>query len=490
MGFYSQRLLGAFRAADFTVDAVLDRIGPLGQAGLERNSTVPADAALDGALDPLAALIRLFVLQQEVPAGAFGAGLDVPALLASGVLRRSGDAVRAVIDIRPYASPDDGATGYLASDPVPGMDTTTGAIRPDFVLGPSPASLTLTQLTNRTPVGSALDLGTGCGVQSLHLARHCARVVATDLNPRALELARLSAALSGIELDLRLGSLYEPVAGEGFDLIVSNPPYVMSPPSTDAERLTYREGTLAADGLVEQVVRGAAGHLNPGGTAQLLVNWAVTGTQPWEDRVAGWVRGSGLDCWVIERERLDRFAYIELWLADAGLNGTPRWRPAYDAWLAYFAELGIEEVGMGWIHLTNAGRADPVLRFESWPHAVHQPVGTVLAADRAAVDASLLPVAALLATRPRLGEVDQETIGDPGATDPRHIVLRQRTGLLRAIRADTALAAVLGSLDGTLTLGQTLAAVADILELDAGELAAGMLPSVREALRDQFLLLD
>lgn len=489
MGFYSQRLRTALREADFTVDTVVDRIGADGQAGLGRNSTVPADFALADALDPLAVLIRLFILQQAVPAHVSGDVLDVPGLLAAGLLRRSGDGVRAVVDIRPYASPDDGADGYLVSDPVPGLDTEVTPVRPDFVLGPSPASLTLTQLTNRTPVGSALDLGTGCGVQALHLARHCGRIVGTDLNPRALELARLSAALSGIEVDLRLGSLYEPVTGEGFDLIVSNPPYVMSPPTAEASRLVYREGAFAADGLVEQVVRGAAAHLNPGGTAQLLVNWAITWSQPWEERLAGWVRGSGLDCWVIERERLDRYAYIELWLADAGLNGSPRWRQEYNRWLSYFDELGIEDVGMGWIHLTNAGRTHPELRFESWPHAVSQPVGEVLAADRTAVDASLLPVEALLASRPVLTGVEQETIGDPGAADPRHIVLRQRQGLLRAISVGTAEAAVLGSLDGTLTLGQTLAAVADLLELDASELAAGMLPMIREALRDQFLRL-
>ena len=103
-------------------------------------------------------------------------------------------------------------------------------MRPDFVLGVSAASTTLAQLTVRRPVPRALDLGTGCGVQSLHLARHSAEVVATDLNPRALALARLTALINGIDLDLREGSLYAPVAGERFDLITTNPPYVMSPP--------------------------------------------------------------------------------------------------------------------------------------------------------------------------------------------------------------------------------------------------------------------
>ena len=110
----------------------------------------------------------------------------------------------------------------------------TSRTRPDYVLGVSPASTSLAQMTMRTPVDSALDLGTGCGVQSLHLARHARRVVATDVNPRALQLSRLTAALNQVEVDIRDGSLYEPVAGERFDLVVTNPPYVMSPPTTQA----------------------------------------------------------------------------------------------------------------------------------------------------------------------------------------------------------------------------------------------------------------
>ena len=66
------------------------------------------------------------------------------------------------------------------------------------MLGVSSASTTLAQLTVRRPVGRALDLGTGCGVQSLHLARHARSVTATDLNPRALELAALTAAVDAL----------------------------------------------------------------------------------------------------------------------------------------------------------------------------------------------------------------------------------------------------------------------------------------------------
>ena len=64
----------------------------------------------------------------------------------------------------------------------------------EYVLGISEASSSLAQLTIREPAGRALDLGTGCGVQALHLAQHAGQVVATDVNPRALAMARLTAS--------------------------------------------------------------------------------------------------------------------------------------------------------------------------------------------------------------------------------------------------------------------------------------------------------
>ncbi len=471
---------------NYTTDDVLERIGEAGQAGLGRNSTIAADVALAGAMDPLACLIRMFILQQDLPEASVAKAMDLGALIEAGWVERIEDVVRALVDIRPYGSPDDGASGFLVSDLTPGMDQFTSPTRPDYVLGASPASLTLAEITMRRPVGRALDLGTGCGVQSLHLAQHATTVVATDLNPRAVALAQVSADLSGATIDLREGSLFEPVAGERFDLIVSNPPYVMSPP--DGQRLTYREGELVADGLVETIVRQAPAHLSAGGSLQLLTNWAILDGVHWQDRLRGWVEGTGLDCWVIERERIDAYSYIEMWLTDAGLAGSSEWEPAYRRWLDYFEGLGISEVGMGWLLLTAAGRTEPHLRFESWPHAVAQPVGDVFVRNRAAVDAATLPLDELLASRPRLVDVVQETIGEPGAQDPTHVVLRQRSGLLRAIRVGTADGAVLGALDGELTVGQVIAAVASVLVLDPADMAAQVVPIVRDALLDQLLL--
>lgn len=472
----------------YTIDEVIERITDVGQSGLLRNSTIPASMVLEGAHDPQATMIRLWLLQQSVSHREAEAAFDTDTMVTAGILEERNGLLRAVVDVRPYGSSDDGATGWVVSDPMPGLDQVVTRTRADYVLGVSPASSTLAEITIRRQVGAALDLGTGCGVQSLHLARHSDRVVATDVNPRAVATARLTAQLNDVSLDLREGSLYQPVAGERFDLIVTNPPYVISPPRSDDQRLVYREGQFAADGLVRHVIRHAPGHLTEGGTLQVLGNWAITADQPWQERLAGWVDGLGCDLWVLEREQLDVYEYIEMWLTDAGFQGSGHWKPRYREWLDYFDQLGITGVGMGWVSLTNAGREDPDVECEVWPHAVQQSLGVAFADRPDAVTNSLRELGDILAARWRVSDsVQQETNGDPGASDPRHIVLRSSTGLRRATQVSSTAAAVLGACDGELRLSQIVNAVAGLLDQSAAEVLAEVHQVIRDALRTGML---
>ncbi|WP_051215573.1 DUF7059 domain-containing protein [Granulicoccus phenolivorans] len=478
------------QAVEYTVDAVLERITPAGQAALGRNSTVAATRALAGARDPQATLITLWLLQHSVSAAEAADALPglVEPLLATGLLHAEHGRISAAVDVRPYGSDDPGGPtdGYVVADLSPGLDSTPPLMRPDYVLGISPASTQLAQITMRRPVAAALDLGAGCGVQSLHLARHADRVVATDLNPRANALAAWTFALSGTTVDQRLGSLYEPVADEQFDLIVTNPPYVMAPPRADGQRLTYREGDHSGDGLVEAIVRGCADRLSPGGTLQVLGNWAILDPHGWVERLRSWVP-VGCDALVMERERLDPYEYIEIWLADAGLLGHPDYLGHYHEWLDYFERLGIESVGMGWFTVHRSGATVPDLRVEQWAYAVQQPVGPAFADQRQAVaDLRELP---LWDTRWLVAEgVVQETLGEPGAADPNHVVLRDRRGFCRAAELDTAAAGVVGACDGDLTLGELSDAVAGLLDLDPGALRADLEPVLRTLIADSLLV--
>lgn len=477
------RLREDLTKADYTLDAVSERLGVAALSGLARNSSVPLVRALGQDRDAQADLIRLWLLGLPLPRSRVGellAGTDE--MFAAGLLLAEGDLIRAEVELKPYG--DEIFSGWICADATP-LDGRVAPPRPDFVLGASPASTTLAQLIPRRRVGKALDLGTGCGIQTLHLAAHCDQVVATDLNPRALDLARITLGLSGVEADLRLGSLYEPVAEDAFDLIVTNPPYVMSPPQHSG--LVYREGHETADGLMRRVVTEAFGRLNPDGTLIVLGNWAIT-DQPWQQRLAEWIGPTDCDALVLQREVLDPYEYVELWLADAGLAGSPDYLDRYTEWLDYFAALDITKIGMGWIALRAARRDHPELRFEDWPHAVHQPVGAAFAAFFDEIAPSRLPTEELMSTHWRLHPgVIQETLGIPGVADPQHLILRQQYGFGRAVEPGTALAAVVGACDGDLPLGVLVDAVASITGVDGLQLRSELLPRIRTLVSDGFL---
>lgn len=476
----------ALGAAGYRYDAVAQLLGPMAHAALGRNETTPGLRVTRGG-SPLETLVRLWPLQAPVPTGAAEDALPglVPPLAAAGVLEVGGGQVRARVDVRPYAS--ETRDWWVVSDLTPGLDGAPNRVATDHVLGVGSASTSLAQLTVRDPVGSALDLGTGCGVQALHLSDHADRVVATDVNRRALTLARATAALNGVDLELREGSLFEPVADERFDLVVSNPPFVVSPPG--GQRLVYRDSGLPGDDVVRRVVTEAPGHLAPGGVAQVLANWVHAGGRPWQERLGSWLAGTGCDAWVVQREVADPAEYVELWLRDAGLHREPGYVDRYDAWVDWFEDQGVTGVGFGWLTLRRTERERPEVLVEEWPHPVEQPLGPEVARWLATVDATagLSDRDVLSGAWRRRDDVVQETVGPPGAADPEVIVLRQQRGMRRARQADTLTAALVGASDGDLTLHQVLSALGQLLEQPVPDLVAAALPEVRSLVSEGYL---
>ena len=486
---FTAPLRDALLAADFTYDRVAEAIGEEAHRALGRNETLPALRRTTSG-GPLDTLVRLFLLQTPVTRGDAERALPglVDVLCNAGLLEQSVSEVAARTDCRPYAVSEAGADRdlWVVSDLTPGLDGAPVAVGRDHVLGISSASTSLAQLTMREPVGSALDLGTGCGVQALHLAAHAGAVVATDVNERALWMTRLNAALNEVEVDVRSGSFFEPVAGERFDLIATNPPFVISPAT--GERLVYRDSGLPGDRVVEHIVRTGPDHLADGGWLQVLANWAVTDGVPWDERLGSWLRDD-CDALVVQRETLDPAAYVELWLKDSGHHGGPDYARRYDTWLSWLQETGIEGVGFGWINVRLGGGGGHELL--EWPYDVEQPIGPAIRSwGEAVADLHGLTDEALLAATLRArDDVQQETVGRPGAEDPEAIVLRQQRGFRRARTADTVEAAFVGASDGDLSVGQLLGALGTLLERDEADLRSTYLPVVRELVGEGFLTL-
>ncbi len=304
-------------------------------------------------LEPLNVLIKLFGLYmavgEEEARNAF-APMTLEEAVTLGVLERRDGAVRASVGIV--------TTGSLAllRDR---FDEATGDLRPDHVLGLNPPALNLANLTVRREVGKALDLGCGGGVQALLAARHTRQVVAVDLNPRALDFARFNACLNGVaNLDFREGCLFGPVRGERFDLIVCNPPFTISP---DA-RYVFRDSGREGDSICEEVVRGAAAHLEEDGFATVLCNWALREGEESSAPLRRWVEDSGCDAWVLVSDVQDPLTYAAGWN-----RGGRDYGAVLDRWVAYDRERGIARIGMGAVILRRRARGPNWFRADSLP---------------------------------------------------------------------------------------------------------------------------
>lgn len=363
-------LRSALVRVGYDADTLLEALGPEVHAALGRSEPVPVRRAARDAGE-LGTLIRLLLLGDALPDRQVAAALapvDLDAAVAAGLLERDGTDIRAALDLRPL---DVGAgTRWILSDLDDSMRRRTLAA--DHVLGVGHASLSLLRATPTRPVGSVLDLGTGCGVQAVHAASYADRITATDVNPRALWLAEATAALNEIEPELKQGSWFEPVAGRRFDQLVANPPFVVGPARVEH---TYRDSGLALDGASELVISRAPELLTPGGTAALLASWVHRDGEDWRARVSRWLPAHGIDAWVVQRDIADPALYVGTWLRDAGMD--PRAEAAgrrADEWLTAFEQAGVDGVGFGFVYL-RAIEGPTELLAEDLTHGFDDPLG-------------------------------------------------------------------------------------------------------------------
>ena len=503
------------------VEAVATLLGEAADAALRREIRLPALRSVRAALaagtdsSPVAVLTALFMLGEPVLATALDAALPRTGAAGAAVIGLVGEPdeagyVRARVDLRPHEAVDDAGEirWWVASDL--GELVTGRALAPDHVLGIGGAGLTLAGLTPRTRVRSALDLGCGCGIQTLYLLRHAEHVVATDISERALSFTAFNAALAGVcvmggpdagsgggggRLELLQGSLLEPVAGRRFDLIASNPPFVLTPPAVREAGLPLMEYRDAGGPILPVLVAGLREHLEPGAAAVMLGNWEHRGADSWREAVATWIP-EGLDGWVIEREVQDPVEYATMWLRDGGLTlerDAEGFDAALGAWIDDFEVRGVQGVGFGYLIVHRPLRPrDPWRLLEEVTTSGQGVLGH--------------HVAEVLEVRERLAGLDDDAVADlrpvlapdvteerhfiPGAAEPTVILLRQGGGLGRTIRASTVVAALAGVADGELSVGQIASAVVALTGEDAIGLRAEMVEATRHLITVGFLTID
>ena len=305
----------------------------------------------------LAAPVRLFLLGDVVEPMALG---PLGGAAVAGLLERRDRGIRSTVGVQPWRE-------RLICHDWPARE-----LHDDFVVPVSAISAVLADLTVRRGIERALDVGAGGGVQALLAARHAERVVAVDISPRALRLARWSLGLNRVEnVELRHGSLFEPVGDEQFDLIVSNPPFIISPD----RNLLYRDGGGTA--ITRAVVEGAAARLRGGGFAQVLCQWPLAPGEEWSRQPLSWASGTGCDAWLLGLVAdEDPLTHAVNWNLDLHDSDEGAFERAVDRWLAQFAPGAVDRIAFGVLSLRrrrgrNWQRADHAAEWPSGPVGAH-----------------------------------------------------------------------------------------------------------------------
>ena len=454
-----------------TGPTVRDVLGAEGQM-IARPGDAPVLRRRLAGVEPLGTMASLFVLGTPLEAAAIRrafAPLTLEHLEALGLVEVEGSFVRPRVRLVPH------------DDLLIVSDATGDGEQPDHVAGVHNPSLTLSHLTVRRPLATALDVGTGCGVQAILASRHSDHVVATDLNERALNFAAFNTLLDGTEdVELRAGSFFEPVAGERFELVVANPPYVISPETA----YLFRDSGLAGDTVSRQVVEALPGALAEGAFATVLVSWIHPPGEDWSTPLRTWVAGSGCDALLLHYDTEDPLTHTASWTRDLHTDDPDGQERMLERWLSYLDELGVEGIGYGAVVLRRRDGRTQHLLAHQLPRGL-RPAGGHIERLFAAADYldSLADEHALLAERLTLVEaarVEQRVALRDGEWSIEQIELQLTEGLRFQADIDPLIAHLLAGLDGRQTLNEVANAVAEAQGFDAAVLAERAVPVVRE----------
>jgi carbamoyltransferase len=299
---------------------------------------------------PLADLIRVFLLRASRPRprmeSLLGAGV-LARLIDLGILTVSDDAILSAVDL--FCSggmffATDHRYMLLADDK---LDE-----EPVMYIGMD--SHGLVQTAPRTVCDRLLDLCCGSGIQGIVASRYAARVVAVDLNPRAVRFARFNARLNGLKnYEVRLGSVYEPVEGERFDVVLANPPFVPSPEMG----LAFRDGGVRGEAILRKIVSGAVEHLTPMGRLCIVTDLVDVETYP--EKLGRWWGPESMEGLILKTADRDEMLFSVPHCHAPFGQSVEAYNRELDRWVTNFRSAEIDGVNFGYL-LVWRGAVDTV----------------------------------------------------------------------------------------------------------------------------------
>jgi len=473
-----------FREAGFTHEQ-FKRNPTLRDLPSRRSGNLPVLIEQTSEPTPLNILLRWFFLGLPLESKAFSGSVPphlVSQMLACGMLVRDGDQLAAAVMLTPCEE-------YLfAADPARTLESPDAS---DMVLWPNPSTRLLQMFTIRRPSQATLDLGAGCGILAVLASAHSHRVAATDLNPRAVKFVEFNAWFNAVQnVECLIGDTFEPVKDRTFDLIVSNPPFFVTPSSSQI----YCENTMELDGYCRRLVREAPRYLNENGYLQMTFEWVKLRGQPWEDRLAEWFDEIGCDAWVLRSYARDAASY-----AAERIGRMMPWSPQaaddrFAEWVAYYHSRGVEEIHGGILAMrkrtgTNWLRIEEVASLD-----LSEPFGESILELFANQDAleTHRSIEQMMAWKPRLApdsQIEQHLQLVGGDWVPSSMQLRRPGGLPASMALQPQVADFLKRCDGSRAISELAQDLAAAVQVDPAQVREQCCSVVRKLVERRLVLL-
>jgi len=476
----SRRLRAFFEEAGYTETTLRKHLGAAELPSTQlRNRARLLDRT--SAPTPLNTLLRWFWLGHAQNRETSSSHLPVGVLaimLESGLLVAQGD----VLAPRAMMLQFDGF--LVASDHPSAIE----ARQAEMVLWANPTSKFLVRFAVKRHSRATLDLGTGSGILSLCAASFSDSVVATDLNARAVACAQFNARLNGVEnIEILAGDCFAPVLGRKFDLILSNPPFFITP---QADYL-FCDNPMELDGLCRRLVKEGPDYLNEDGYMQMLCEWAQIKGQPWEERIAEWLQGTGCDAWVMKGLTQDPEEYAQHRIRETSQD-TSDDDARYAEYMGYYRRRGVEAIHDGLIVMRRR-TGQNFVRIEEVPPTPSGNLGEMVLATFAAhdtlrtndTDEQLTELRPRLADHARLEQICRPADGQWRAES---LNLRLTSGFAFHVAVQPLVAEFLVTCDGTRTAGTAIREFAAKSNIPLEKAQAECLAMIRRLIERGFMV--
>ncbi len=476
----SRRLLALFEGAGYSEENLRKHFGaPELPSRQLRNEARLLDRISDPTL--LNALLRWFWMGHPLtPAKAADLvpGEFLSLLLKCGLVKAHEDRLIPMSMMLPWG-------GFLVASDYP---VAIERAESEMVLWPNPTSKFLARFSIRRHSRATLDLGTGGGILSLGAAKFSDTVVGTDLNERAVAFAAFNARLNGVEnVEFVSGDLFAPVANRRFDLILSNPPFFITP----QQGYLFCDNSMELDGLCRRLVKEAPEYLNEDGYMQMLCEWAQVSGQPWEERIAEWLDGTGCDAWVMKGLTQDPGEYAQHRIRET-FSSPEDDASLYDGYMNYYRERGVEAIHDGLIVLRRRSGTNWV-QIEEVPKTPSGDLGDMILSTFAAHDllSRMTNDESLLALRPRLSDharLEQICKQAGGQWVGESITLRLISGFPFHLSLQPLVADFLATCDGKRTAGEAIDAFAKVAKAPLEAVRRECLATIRKLIERGFMV--